>query len=174
MPEKNIATSIGSISRPEAVTLAPKPYPAELGAWTKPWQEGPEGVHAGTEQQGRGVGGPHGGQSHHPQVDQRGAGAGLRQQPQDEQDGRRGEQTDRLGRVPAPHGRPAQRQQQRRQPGRQQAGTQPTQEAGAARKDMDFCDPLRMVSGITGTVFFDDAQRDRVLSIALDGVRAAR
>jgi AcrR family transcriptional regulator len=48
------------------------------------------------------------------------------------------------------------------------------QEAGAARKDMDFGDLLRMVSGITGTVFVDDAQRDRVLAIALDGVRAAR
>ena len=48
------------------------------------------------------------------------------------------------------------------------------QEAGVARKDMDFGDLLRMVSGITGTVFVDDAQRDRVLAIALDGVRAGR
>ncbi|WP_367319377.1 TetR/AcrR family transcriptional regulator [Streptomyces sp. HUAS ZL42] len=48
------------------------------------------------------------------------------------------------------------------------------QEAGAARKDMDFGDLLRLVAGVTGTAFADDAQRDRILSIALDGVRAAR
>jgi AcrR family transcriptional regulator len=48
------------------------------------------------------------------------------------------------------------------------------QEAGVARKDMDFGDLLRLVAGVTGTVFVDDAQRDRVLAIALDGVRAAR
>jgi AcrR family transcriptional regulator len=46
------------------------------------------------------------------------------------------------------------------------------QEAGEARKDMDFTDLLRMVAGITATAFDDDAQRDRVLAIALDGVRA--
>ena len=46
------------------------------------------------------------------------------------------------------------------------------QEAGAARKDMDFGDLLRMVAGISATTFVDDAQRDRVLSVALDGVRA--
>ena len=46
------------------------------------------------------------------------------------------------------------------------------QEAGVARKDMDFGDLLRLVAGITGTFFVDDAQRDRVLAIALDGVRA--
>ncbi|MER7561405.1 TetR/AcrR family transcriptional regulator [Streptomyces sp. NPDC048523] len=46
------------------------------------------------------------------------------------------------------------------------------QEAGQARRDMDFVDLLRMVAGITATAFDDDAQRDRVLSIALDGVRA--
>ena len=48
------------------------------------------------------------------------------------------------------------------------------QEAGQARRDMDFVDLLRMVAGITATTFDDDAQRDRVLSIALDGVRAGR
>lgn len=48
------------------------------------------------------------------------------------------------------------------------------QEAGEARTDMDFVDLLRMVSGITATAFDDDAQRVRVLSIALDGVRASR
>jgi len=48
------------------------------------------------------------------------------------------------------------------------------QRAGAARTDMDFVDLLRMVAGITATSFDDDAQRDRVLSVALDGVRASR
>ncbi|MFE9444739.1 TetR/AcrR family transcriptional regulator [Streptomyces sp. NPDC006602] len=48
------------------------------------------------------------------------------------------------------------------------------QQAGEARTDMDFTELLRMVSGITATTFDDDAQRDRVLSIALDGVRATR
>ncbi|MFI0806546.1 TetR/AcrR family transcriptional regulator [Streptomyces echinatus] len=48
------------------------------------------------------------------------------------------------------------------------------QRAGAARADMDFGDLLRMVAGITATVFDDDAQRNRVLAIALDGVRAGR
>ncbi|MFF9275524.1 TetR/AcrR family transcriptional regulator [Streptomyces griseosporeus] len=48
------------------------------------------------------------------------------------------------------------------------------QQAGQARADMDFGDLLRMVAGITATAFADDAQRDRVLAIALDGVRAAR
>ncbi|WP_405622331.1 TetR/AcrR family transcriptional regulator [Streptomyces sp. NBC_00076] len=46
------------------------------------------------------------------------------------------------------------------------------QKAGAARTDMGFSDLLRMVAGITGTAFDDDAQRDRVLCVALDGVRA--
>ncbi|WP_329232774.1 helix-turn-helix domain-containing protein [Streptomyces canus] len=48
------------------------------------------------------------------------------------------------------------------------------QEAGQARRDMDFVDLLRMVAGITATAFDDDVQRDRVLSIALDGVRVPR
>ncbi|MEW2404864.1 TetR/AcrR family transcriptional regulator [Streptomyces griseoviridis] len=48
------------------------------------------------------------------------------------------------------------------------------QAAGAARADMDFSDLLRLLAGVTGTTFNDDAQRDRVLAIALDGVRAAR
>ncbi|MFJ8006934.1 TetR/AcrR family transcriptional regulator [Streptomyces fagopyri] len=47
------------------------------------------------------------------------------------------------------------------------------QKAGEARTDMDFDDLLRMVAGITSTNFLDDAQRDRVLTVALDGVRAA-
>jgi AcrR family transcriptional regulator len=45
------------------------------------------------------------------------------------------------------------------------------QRAGEARTDMDFVDLLRMVAGITATTFENDAQRDRVMSIALDGVR---
>ncbi|MEU0026635.1 helix-turn-helix domain-containing protein [Streptomyces sp. NPDC006335] len=48
------------------------------------------------------------------------------------------------------------------------------QEAGLARPDMDFVELLRMVAGITATTFDDDAQRDRVLSIALDGVRVRK
>jgi AcrR family transcriptional regulator len=48
------------------------------------------------------------------------------------------------------------------------------QKAGEARADMDFDDLLRMVAGITSTNFLDDTQRERVLSVALDGVRAAR
>ncbi|SEP61146.1 transcriptional regulator, TetR family [Streptomyces sp. yr375] len=48
------------------------------------------------------------------------------------------------------------------------------QQAGVARTDMDFGDLLRLVAGVTGTTFVDDAQRDRVLAIALDGVRAGR
>lgn len=48
------------------------------------------------------------------------------------------------------------------------------QQAGEARADMAFDDLLRMVAGITSTTFLDDAQRDRVLAVALDGVRTAR
>ncbi|MFF4959789.1 TetR/AcrR family transcriptional regulator [Streptomyces sp. NPDC001222] len=45
------------------------------------------------------------------------------------------------------------------------------QKAGEARTDMRFDDLLRMVAGITATNFLDDAQRDLVLTVALDGVR---
>ncbi|MCX4237550.1 TetR/AcrR family transcriptional regulator [Streptomyces sp. NPDC020707] len=48
------------------------------------------------------------------------------------------------------------------------------QRAGEARTDMTFSDLLRMVAGITATTYDDDTQRDRVMSIALDGVRATR
>ncbi|MEW1774494.1 helix-turn-helix domain-containing protein [Streptomyces sp. NPDC086777] len=48
------------------------------------------------------------------------------------------------------------------------------QKAGVVRTDMEIGDLLRMVSGITATAFDDDVQRDRVLGIALDGVRAGR
>jgi AcrR family transcriptional regulator len=47
------------------------------------------------------------------------------------------------------------------------------QRAGVARKDMDFGDLLRMVAGISATTFVDDAQRDRILAVALDGVRVS-
>ncbi|ADI05946.1 transcriptional regulator, TetR family protein [Streptomyces bingchenggensis BCW-1] len=47
-------------------------------------------------------------------------------------------------------------------------------QAGRIRTDIDFDDLLRMVAGITATNFLDDAQRDRVLGVALDGVRAVR
>lgn len=46
------------------------------------------------------------------------------------------------------------------------------QEAGDARADTGFDDVLRMVSGLTGAGFVDEEQRDRVLQLALDGVRA--
>ena len=46
------------------------------------------------------------------------------------------------------------------------------QTAGEARTDIDFDDVVRLVSGITSGGFVDDAQRDRVLQIALDGIRA--
>ncbi|MEU2062817.1 helix-turn-helix domain-containing protein [Streptomyces sp. NPDC013455] len=48
------------------------------------------------------------------------------------------------------------------------------QRAGVARADMGFGDLLRMVAGITATAYEDSAQRDRVLAIALDGVRTVR
>jgi AcrR family transcriptional regulator len=46
------------------------------------------------------------------------------------------------------------------------------QQAGEVRADMSIDDLLRMVSGISSVAFPDDEQRDRVLAIALDGVRA--
>jgi AcrR family transcriptional regulator len=48
------------------------------------------------------------------------------------------------------------------------------QEAGDARPDTSFDDVLRMISGITATGFVDAEQRERVLDIALDGVRVRR
>ncbi|MFD5540113.1 TetR/AcrR family transcriptional regulator, partial [Streptomyces sp. NPDC127079] len=48
------------------------------------------------------------------------------------------------------------------------------QKAGVVRTDMEIGDLLRMVSGITATAFEDEAQRDRVMGIALDGVRTVR
>ena len=48
------------------------------------------------------------------------------------------------------------------------------QRAGEARSDMSIEDLLRMVSGITSVAFPEEGQRDRVLAIALDGVRTRR
>jgi hypothetical protein len=47
------------------------------------------------------------------------------------------------------------------------------QKAGAARKDASLSDILRMIIGITRSLFEDeDHQFEHVLAIALDGVRA--
>lgn len=46
------------------------------------------------------------------------------------------------------------------------------QAAGAIRADVDFDDVLRMVSGIVAASYVSDEQRDRVLAIALDGLKA--
>lgn len=48
------------------------------------------------------------------------------------------------------------------------------QVAGEARTDVDFDDVVRLISGITSGGFVDEQQRDRVLQIALDGIRAPR
>jgi AcrR family transcriptional regulator len=48
------------------------------------------------------------------------------------------------------------------------------QEAGEIRDDISFDDALRMLSGIVASAYCDDAQRDRVLRIALDGLRPSR
>jgi AcrR family transcriptional regulator len=48
---------------------------------------------------------------------------------------------------------------------------QRAQAAGAIRSDTDITDVLFMVSGIAGVNFADDAQRERVLSLALAGLR---
>ena len=43
--------------------------------------------------------------------------------------------------------------------------------AGAVRGDVNFDDVLRMISGITAGGYVDDAQRERVLMMALDGIK---
>ncbi|NES12198.1 MULTISPECIES: TetR/AcrR family transcriptional regulator [Micromonospora] len=45
------------------------------------------------------------------------------------------------------------------------------QAAGAARPDASFDDVVRLISGITAYPFPESAQRDRVVAIALDGLR---
>lgn len=48
------------------------------------------------------------------------------------------------------------------------------QKTGIVRTDMEIGDLLRMVSGIAATAFEDTTQRDRVMGIALDGIRTMR
>jgi AcrR family transcriptional regulator len=51
---------------------------------------------------------------------------------------------------------------------------QRAQDAGEARKDTTFTDVGRMVSGIASIKTADPGQIDRILDMALDGIRAAR
>ena len=46
------------------------------------------------------------------------------------------------------------------------------QEAGEARKDTSIDDVIRFIMGITSGPFGSQEQRDRVLSMAIDGIRA--
>ncbi|WP_306208656.1 TetR/AcrR family transcriptional regulator [Actinoplanes sp. RD1] len=46
------------------------------------------------------------------------------------------------------------------------------QQSGAVRPDARFDDILRLVSGLTAAAYTDDTQRDRVLALALDGLRS--
>jgi AcrR family transcriptional regulator len=46
------------------------------------------------------------------------------------------------------------------------------QQAGELRDDASIGDVIRMVSGIAGVAFDDDEQRDRVIAMAIDGLRA--
>lgn len=46
------------------------------------------------------------------------------------------------------------------------------QAADEARADLSFDDLVRMISGLTYAGFTDEAQRDRVLEVAFDGIRA--
>ncbi|WP_033338519.1 TetR/AcrR family transcriptional regulator [Catenuloplanes japonicus] len=45
------------------------------------------------------------------------------------------------------------------------------QQAGLARGDVTFDDVLFLVNGVSGANFVQEAQRDRVLTMALDGIR---
>ena len=45
-------------------------------------------------------------------------------------------------------------------------------DAGELRDDVQLDDVLRMVSGVTAGHYDDDAQRERVFTLALDAVRA--
>ncbi|EGG48577.1 MULTISPECIES: TetR/AcrR family transcriptional regulator [Streptomyces] len=46
------------------------------------------------------------------------------------------------------------------------------QAAGKARTDVSFDDVLFLVNGVSGANFVQEAQRDRVLAMALDGIKA--
>lgn len=48
------------------------------------------------------------------------------------------------------------------------------QGAGAVRADVDVDDVLRVFFAITGGVYRDDAQRERAIQVALDGIRPPR
>jgi AcrR family transcriptional regulator len=48
------------------------------------------------------------------------------------------------------------------------------QASGDAREDLAFADLLQLVVGVAGATYADQEQRRRVLSLALDGVRASR
>lgn len=48
------------------------------------------------------------------------------------------------------------------------------QATGEARPDLAFGDLLQLVIGVAGATYPDAEQRDRVLALALDGVRATR
>ncbi|QXG76767.1 TetR/AcrR family transcriptional regulator [Modestobacter sp. L9-4] len=48
------------------------------------------------------------------------------------------------------------------------------QAAGEVRADLCFDDLVKLLAGITSVSFADDAQRDRVVAVALDGVRTSR
>jgi AcrR family transcriptional regulator len=46
------------------------------------------------------------------------------------------------------------------------------QRVGGARTDVSFDDVLFLVNGVSGANFVQEAQRDRVLAMALDGIKA--
>jgi hypothetical protein len=48
------------------------------------------------------------------------------------------------------------------------------QGAGKARADVSFDDVLFLVNGVSGANFVQEAQQDRVLAMALDGIRTQR
>jgi AcrR family transcriptional regulator len=45
------------------------------------------------------------------------------------------------------------------------------QDAGKARRDVGFEDVRYLINGVSGANFADDAQRERVLTMALDGIK---
>lgn len=46
------------------------------------------------------------------------------------------------------------------------------QDSGAVRDDVTIDDAVRLISGVAGVAFVDADQRDRVIDVALDGLRA--
>lgn len=51
---------------------------------------------------------------------------------------------------------------------------QRAQDAGEARADVTIEDAIRLISGVAGAVYADPQQRERVIRIAIDGLRAPR